>query len=98
MLQTTTFVSTRFSDHPSTVRISSVKWIIEPRKKTSGVNAEINSLSTFFSVGNQGVNPDEAVAISAAIRGGVLAGDGKDILFLDVTLLSLGGYILTTYF
>ena len=44
----------------------------------------------FGRVPSKGVNPDEVVAVGAAIQGGVLTGEVKDVLLLDVTPLSLG--------
>lgn len=52
------------------------------------VQAKVKEL--FGKEPEKGVNPDEVVAIGAAIQGGVLAGDVKDVLLLDVTPLSLG--------
>ncbi|WP_342226783.1 molecular chaperone DnaK [Candidatus Walczuchella endosymbiont of Icerya purchasi] len=52
------------------------------------IQAEVEKL--FGKKPSKGVNPDEVVAIGAAIQGGVLVGDIKDVLLLDVTPLSLG--------
>ncbi|MFT3753313.1 MAG: molecular chaperone DnaK [Paludibacter sp.] len=50
-----------------------------------------NAVEKFFGKApSKGVNPDEVVAVGAAIQGGVLSGDVKDVLLLDVTPLSLG--------
>ncbi|RAP33035.1 molecular chaperone DnaK [Candidatus Marinamargulisbacteria bacterium SCGC AG-410-N11] len=58
---------------------------------TTRIPAIQKSVEDFFKKEpHKGVNPDEVVAIGAAIQGGVLAGDVKDVVLLDVTPLSLG--------
>ena len=58
---------------------------------TTRIPAIQEAVKTFFNKEpNKGVNPDEVVAVGAAIQGGVLAGDVKDVVLLDVTPLSLG--------
>ncbi len=58
---------------------------------TTRIPAVQQAVEKFFGKApSKGVNPDEVVAVGAAIQGGVLSGDVKDILLLDVTPLSLG--------
>merc|ERR1711879_842742 len=55
------------------------------------IPAVVEKVNSFFGKApSKGVNPDEVVAVGAAIQGGVLTGEVKDVLLLDVTPLSLG--------
>lgn len=56
--------------------------------RTPSIQAKVKEI--FGKEGHRGVNPDEVVALGAAIQGGVLQGDVKNVILLDVTPLSLG--------
>src|SRR3989449_651982 len=91
-----------------------IDWIAGEVKKSDGIDltkdrmalprlqeaAEKANMELFSNEPDKGVNPDEVVAVGAAVQAGVLAGDVKDLLLLDVTSLSLGietmGRVMTT--
>src|SRR5439155_1559455 len=69
-----------------------IEWLVAEFRKSEGID--------FGKEPHKGVNPDEVVAVGAAVQGGVLKGEVKDVLLLDVTPLSLGietlGGVMTT--
>lgn len=72
------------------LKVSDIKEVILVGGQTRMPKVQDAVKSFFGRDARHDVNPDEAVAIGAAIQGGVLSGDVKDILLLDVTPLSLG--------
>lgn len=65
-------------------------WVVGERFLFLDAQVQQTVQDLFGRAPSKAVNPDEAVAIGAAIQGGVLAGDVTDVLLLDVTPLSLG--------
>nr|VFK10307.1 MAG: molecular chaperone DnaK [Candidatus Kentron sp. LPFa] len=72
------------------ISASEINDVILVGGQTRMPNVQQTVRSIFGKEARKDVNPDEAVAIGAAIQGGVLSGDVKDVLLLDVTPLSLG--------
>src|SRR5688572_16846502 len=74
----------------ASLRVSDVSEVILVGGQTRMPRVQSAVTEFFGKEPKKDVNPDEAVAIGAAVQGGVLAGDVKDVLLLDVTPLSLG--------
>ena len=74
----------------SDAKVSTVDEVILVGGSTRMPKVQESVKAQFGKEPHKGVNPDEVVAIGAGIQGGILAGDVKDVLLLDVTPLSLG--------
>jgi len=85
-----TFASCKQAIKDAKVQIKDIDQIVLVGGSTR-IPKVVEAVTNFFNKKpNQGVNPDEVVALGAAVQGGVLSGDVKDVLLLDVTPLSLG--------
>ena len=85
-----TFTSCRRALKDSKKQVKDIDQIILVGGSTR-IPKVVKAVGKFFKrIPNQGVNPDEVVALGAAVQGGVLSGEVKDVLLLDVTPLSLG--------
>ena len=80
----------RIALNDASLRVSDVGEVILVGGQTRMPRVQAAVTEFFGKEPKKDVNPDEAVAIGAAVQGGVLAGDVKDVLLLDVTPLSLG--------
>ena len=76
--------------HDANLQVSDIDEVILVGGSTRIIAVQEAVEDFFDRIPNKSVNPDEVVAIGAAIQGGVLSGDIKDVLLLDVTPLSLG--------
>src|SRR5690606_15987256 len=80
----------RIALHDAGLRSSDIGEVILVGGQTRMPKVQQAVTEVFGKEPRKDVNPDEAVALGAAIQGGVLGGDVKDVLLLDVTPLSLG--------
>ena len=88
ILQRSSVPASRPLPMPASRRSRSMKWFWSAVPRAFRRCSKL--CATFRKEPHKGVNPDEVVAVGAAVQGGVLGGEVKDVLLLDVTPLSLG--------